>query len=86
MALVVGGGYAEYCIAHESPRYRCPVFVDDRSGGGAGDLLHGLAQRIRRGGLKKGETLLIHGGSSGISTPLSTRQAFGARVITTAGS
>jgi NADPH2:quinone reductase len=42
---------------------------------------------FERGGLKKGETLLIHGGSSGIgTTAIQLAKAFGARVITTAGS
>ena len=42
---------------------------------------------FERGGLKSGETLLIHGGSSGIGTvAIQLAKAFGARVITTAGS
>ena len=42
---------------------------------------------FERGGLKKGETLLIHGGSSGIgTTAIQLAKAFGARVVTTAGS
>jgi NADPH2:quinone reductase len=42
---------------------------------------------FERGGLKSGETLLVHGGSSGIgTTAIQLAKAFGARVITTAGS
>ena len=42
---------------------------------------------FERGGLKAGETLLVHGGSSGIGTAaIQLARAFGARVITTAGS
>ena len=42
---------------------------------------------FERGGLKAGETLLVHGGSSGIgTTAIQLAKAFGARVITTAGS
>ena len=42
---------------------------------------------FQRGGLKKGETLLVHGGSSGIgTTAIQLASAFGAYVITTAGS
>src|SRR6476620_3891672 len=42
---------------------------------------------FERGGLKKGETLLVHGGSSGIgTTAIQLAKAFGARVIATAGS
>jgi NADPH2:quinone reductase len=42
---------------------------------------------FERGGLQSGETLLVHGGSSGIgTTAIQLAKAFGARVITTAGS
>ncbi len=87
MALVIGGGYAEYCLAHES--HALPV----------GDLSMVEAAAIpetfftvwhnmvERGGLKSGETFLIHGGTSGIGTAaIQLAKALGARVITTAGS
>ena len=87
MALVVGGGYAEYCLAHES--HALPV--------GNLSMVEAAAipetfftvwhNTFERGGLKSGETLLIHGGSSGIGTvAIQLAKAFGARVITTAGS
>ena len=87
MALVVGGGYAEYCLAHES--HALPV--------GTLSMVEAAAipetfftvwhNTFERGGLKRGETLLIHGGSSGIGTAaIQLAKAFGARVITTAGS
>ena len=87
MALVVGGGYAEYCLAHES--HALPV--------GNLSMIEAAAipetfftvwhNTFDRGGLKRGETLLIHGGSSGIGTAaIQLAKAFGARVITTAGS
>jgi NADPH2:quinone reductase len=87
MALVVGGGYAEYCLAHES--HALPV--------GNLSMIEAAAipetfftvwhNTFERGGLKRGETLLIHGGSSGIGTSaIQLAKAFGARVITTAGS
>jgi NADPH2:quinone reductase len=87
MALVVGGGYAEYCLAHES--HALPV--------GNLSMIEAAAipetfftvwhNTFERGGLKRGETLLIHGGSSGIGTAaIQLAKAFGARVITTAGS
>ena len=48
MALVVGGGYAEYCPAHESHALPVPAGLTlDRSGRDPGDLLHRLAQRLR---------------------------------------
>ena len=87
MALVVGGGYAEYCLAHES--HALPV--------GNLSMVEAAAipetfftvwhNTFERGGLKRGETLLIHGGSSGIGTAaIQLAKAFGAHVITTAGS
>ena len=87
MALVVGGGYAEYCLAHES--HALPV--------GNLSMIEAAAipetfftvwhNTFERGGLKRGETLLIHGGSSGIGTAaIQLAKAFGAHVITTAGS
>ena len=87
MALVVGGGYAEYCLAHES--HALPV--------GTLSMVEAAAipetfftvwhNTFERGGLKRGETLLIHGGSSGIGTAaIQLAKAFGAHVITTAGS
>ena len=87
MALVVGGGYAEYCLAHES--HALPV--------GNLSMIEAAAipetfftvwhNTFERGGLKRGETLLIHGGSSGIGTAaIQLAKAFGAGVITTAGS
>src|SRR6478736_6681364 len=87
MALVVGGGYAEYCLAHES--HALPV--------GNLSMVEAAAipetfftvwhNTFERGGLKSGETLLVHGGSSGIgTTAIQLAKAFGARVITTAGS
>ncbi len=48
MALVVGGGYAEYCPAHESHCLPVPAdALDDRGGRHPGDLLHRLAQHLR---------------------------------------
>ena len=42
---------------------------------------------VERGGLKSGETFLVHGGTSGIgTTAIQLAKALGARVITTAGS
>ena len=43
MALVVGGGYAEYCVAHGSHALPVGSAVDGRGRGGAGDHLHRLA-------------------------------------------
>ena len=86
-ALVVGGGYAEFCPAHES--HALPLSGLSMIEGAAlpetvFTVWHNMVQR---GGLKSGETFLVHGGSSGIgTTAIQIAKALGARVITTAGS
>jgi NADPH:quinone reductase len=87
MALVVGGGYAQYCPAHES---HCLPVPDNLSMAEAAAIPETFFtvwhNTFERGGLKAGETLLVHGGSSGIGTvAIQLAKAFGARVITTAG-
>src|SRR5262245_4331239 len=87
MALVVGGGYAQYCPAHES---HCLPVPDNLSVVEAAAIPETFFtvwhNTFERGALKAGETLLVHGGSSGIGTvAIQLAHAFGARVITTAG-
>ena len=87
MALVVGGGYAEYCIAHESHALPVSVLSMVEAAAVPETFFTVWHNTFERGGLKSGETLLIHGGSSGIGTAaIQLAKAFGARVITTAGS
>jgi NADPH2:quinone reductase len=87
MALVVGGGYAEYCIAHESHALPASGLSMIEAAAMPETFFTVWHNTFERGGLKRGETLLIHGGSSGIGTAaIQLAKAFGARVITTAGS
>jgi NADPH2:quinone reductase len=87
MALVVGGGYAEYCIAHESHALPVSGLSMIEAAAIPETFFTVWHNTFERGGLKSGETLLIHGGSSGIGTAaIQLAKAFGARVITTAGS
>jgi putative PIG3 family NAD(P)H quinone oxidoreductase len=88
MALVVGGGYAEYCPAHESHCLPVPAGLTLTEAAAIPETFFTVWHNtFERGGLKAGETLLIHGGSSGIgTTAIQLAKAFGARVITTAGS
>jgi NADPH:quinone reductase len=87
MALVVGGGYAEYCIAHESHVLPVSSLSMIEAAAIPETFFTVWHNTFERGGLKSGETLLIHGGSSGIGTAaIQLAKAFGARVITTAGS
>ena len=87
MALVVGGGYAEYCLAqanHALPAGQLPMVEAAAVPETFMTVWHNV---FERGALKAGETLLVHGGSSGIGTSaIQLAKAFGARVIVTAGS
>jgi NADPH2:quinone reductase len=87
MALVVGGGYAEYCVAHESHALPISGLSMVEAAAVPETFFTVWHNAFERGGLKSGETLLIHGGSSGIgTTAIQLAKAFGACVITTAGS
>jgi NADPH2:quinone reductase len=87
MALVVGGGYAEYCLAyalHTLPVSTLPVIDAAAVPETTFTVWHNV---FERGGLKEGETLLVHGGSSGIgTTAIQLAKQFGAKVFVTAGS
>jgi NADPH2:quinone reductase len=88
MALVVGGGYAEYCPAHESHALPLPRGLTPIEAAAIPETFFTVWHNVfQRGGLQAGETLLVHGGSSGIGTAaIQLAKAFGARVVTTAGS
>ena len=88
MALVVGGGYAEYCLAHESHALPLPRGLTPVEAAAIPETFFTVWHNaFERGRLQAGETLLVHGGSSGIGTAaIQLAKAFGARVITTAGS
>ena len=87
-ALVAGGAYAEYCAVPAEQCLPIPRAVS---------LIHAAAvpetfftvwtNLFGRGRLRSGETVLVHGGTSGIgTTAIQLAQAFGATVIATAGS
>jgi NADPH2:quinone reductase len=88
MALVVGGGYAQFCPAHESHALAVPSGLSLVEAGAIPETSFTVWYNIfERGRLRAGETLLVHGGSSGIgTTAIQLAKALGARVITTAGS
>jgi NADPH2:quinone reductase len=88
MALVVGGGYAEYCPAHASHCLPIPGGLSMIEAAAIPETFFTVWHNtFERGRLKAGETLLVHGGSSGIGTAaIQLAKAFGAKVITTAGS
>src|SRR5829696_5799014 len=88
MALVVGGGYAQYCLAHESHCLPVPAMLSMIEAAAIPEtFLTVWHNAFDRGRLRAGETLLVHGGSSGIGTAaIQLAREVGARVITTAGS
>src|SRR5476651_2404869 len=87
MALVIGGGYAEYCLAHESHALPVGTLSMVEAAGIPENYLTVWHNVFERGQLKAGETLLVHGGSSGIgTTAIQLAKNFGAHVIVTAGS
>ncbi len=87
-ALVGGGGYAEYCVAHESHALPVPHGFNAIEAAGLPETFFTVWTNVfERGALKGGETFLVHGGSSGIgTTAIQLAKFFGARVFTTAGS
>lgn len=88
MALVIGGGYAQFCLAHESHALPIPKGLSMIEAGAFPETFFTVWHNVfERGALKSGETLLVHGGTSGIgTTAIQLAKAFGANVIVTAGS
>src|SRR5213080_1507162 len=88
MSLVAGGGYAQYCIAQDAQAMAVPPALSISEAGALPETLMTVWHNVfERGGLQANETLLIHGGSSGIGTmAIQLARAFGAKVIVTVGS
>ncbi|RFZ95322.1 NAD(P)H-quinone oxidoreductase [Mucilaginibacter conchicola] len=87
-ALVAGGGYAEFCAV---PQGQCLPIPDDLSFEEAASFPETFftvwSNVFDRGQLQPGETLLVHGGSSGIGvTAIQMATALGSTVYVTAGS
>ena len=87
-ALTPGGGYAEYCRVHDTNALPVPAGFTFTEAAALPETFFTVWHNVfERGGLKAGETLLVHGGSSGIgTTAIQLATAFGATVIATAGS
>ena len=86
-ALVAGGGYAEYVTA---PAVQClpvPGTLSMEEAAALPETFFTVYYNVfMRSRLRSGETLLVHGGSSGIgTTAIMLGKAFGARVLATAG-
>lgn len=87
-ALVAGGGYAEYCVAPAPQCLPIPAGVDFEHAAAIPETFFTVWTNVfERGRLQPGESVLIHGGSSGIgTTAIQLARARSARVFATAGS
>lgn len=87
-ALLTGGGYAEYALADAAVCLPIPEGLTEIEAAAVPESFFTVWSNVfERGGLKPGESLLIHGGSSGIgTTAIQLAKAFKATVFTTAGS
>ncbi len=87
-ALVTGGGYAEYCAAPAAQCLPIPDGLDIAAAAGLPETYFTVWPNVfERGRAKAGETILVHGGTSGIgTTAILLGKAFGLKVIVTAGS
>jgi NADPH2:quinone reductase len=87
-ALLSGGGYAELCAAPVGQCLPVPATLSMVEAASLPETFFTVWSNVfERGALKAGETLLVHGGTSGIGvTAIQLGKAFGATVIATAGS
>ena len=84
-ALTDGGGYAEYCAADASHALPIPDGVSVQDAAGLPETFITVWSNLfLEGGLKSGDTLLVHGGAGGIgTTAIQLGHAFGVRVFAT---
>ena len=87
-ALVAGGGYAEYCAAPAPQCLPVPRGLDYVAAAAMPETFFTVWTNVfERGRLQANESILVHGGSSGIgTTAIQLARAYGARVFATAGS
>ena len=87
-ALVAGGGYAEYCVAPAPQCLPVPRGMDFIHAAAIPETYFTVWTNVfERGRLQPGESLLVHGGSSGIgTTAIQLAHALGSRIFATAGS
>ncbi len=86
-ALLAGGGYAEYAVAHEGCALPIPAGLSMIEAAALPETVFTVwANVFESGALKPGERFLVHGGASGIgTTAIQMAKAHGARVFATAG-
>ena len=85
IALLGGGGYAEYCLANQELTLPMPENLSFKEAAAIPETYFTVWNNIFRiGKLRSNENILIHGGSSGIgTTAIQISKQFGANVITT---
>lgn len=81
--LIAGGGYAQYCIIHETNALLIPPNLTEIEAAALPETFFTVWTNLfQRGHFTAGETVLIHGGSSGIgTTAILLSKAFGANVV-----
>lgn len=86
-ALTAGGGYAEYCAVPAAQCLVRPAALSPIEAAAVPETFFTVWHNVfERGRLRRGETLLVHGGASGIgTTAIQLGKAFGTRVVVTAG-
>jgi len=86
-ALVAGGGYAEYCAVPRQQILPVPDGLGNVESAAIPETFFTVWTNLfERGGLRTGETVLVHGGTSGIgTTAIQLARVFGATVFATAG-
>ncbi len=86
-ALVNGGGYAEYCIADETQTFKIPKNLSFNEASCIPECFFtAWSNLIDRGGLKKKQKVLIHGGTSGIGlAAIQIAKLFESEILTTVG-
>ena len=87
-ALVVGGGYAQYCLAYETHALPVPPQLSMIEAAAIPETFFTCwVNMFMRATVKPGDWVLVHGGTSGIgTTAIMLAKGFGAKVVTTAGS
>jgi NADPH2:quinone reductase len=87
-ALTNGGGYAEYCVAPDAQCLPWPKGFDAIRAAALPETYFTVwANLFQHGRLTRGETVLVHGGTSGIGvTAIQLAREFGAQVFVTVGS
>jgi putative PIG3 family NAD(P)H quinone oxidoreductase len=87
VGLLAGGGYATQVVAPAGQVVTAPRGVDLITAGGLIEVAATVVSNFDAAGVRRGETVLIHGGAGGIGTfAIQCARELGARVIATAGS